>query len=60
LGETISHLSDFYQIFIDNLNGEDISFIDIMNYNQEDLFKRVLNLNDEFDNNIYEIFTYIN
>ena len=28
----ISNLSDFYQIFIDDLNGEDISLIEIMDY----------------------------
>ena len=60
LGETISHLSDFYHIFIDDLNGGNISFIDIMNYNQEDLFKKILNLDLEFYKNIYEISTYIN
>ena len=60
LGETISHLSDFYQIFIDNLNGGDFSLIDIMTYNQEELFRKLLNLNEEFQNHIYEIFSYIN
>ena len=30
LGESISHLSDFYQICIDHLNGENLSLIDIL------------------------------
>ena len=60
LAETISHLSDFYQIFIDDLNGEDLTFVDIMNYNQEDLFKKILNLDEEFYKKIYQIFSYFN
>ena len=60
LGETISHLSDFYQIFIDSFIGGEISFIDVMNLNQEDLFRKIINLDEEFYNKIYQIFSYIN
>ena len=58
LGEIISHLSDFYQIFIDNLNGEDISIIDIMNYKDEELFRKCIDIDREFLNNIYQTFSY--
>ena len=60
MGETISHLSDFYQIFIDNLSGDNISLFDIINCDLEDLFKKLLNFEDEFNNNIYEVFSYFN
>jgi len=59
LGEMISHLSDFYQIFIDNLNGEDISLIEIMKFKKEDeLFKKCLDLEKEFMKNLYKAFSY--
>ena len=60
LKETISHLSDFYQIFIDNLNGEDISLIEIMKCKKEELFRKCLKLNKEFIKNIYNAFSYFN
>ena len=60
MGETISHLSDFYQIFIDNLSGDNISLADVINCDLEDLFKKFLNFEDEFNNNIYEVFSYFN
>ena len=60
LGELISHLSDFYQIFIDDLNGEDLSLIDIMKCEFDDLFKKCLKLDKEFIKNIYNAFSYFN
>ena len=60
LGELISHLSDFYQIFIDDLNGENISLTKIMTYNEKDLFKECLKLDKEFMKNIYNAFSYFN
>ena len=60
LGELISHLSDFYQICIDNLNGEDISLIEIMKCKEEELFRKCLNLDKEFMKNIYYAFSYFN
>ena len=58
LGEIISHLSDFYQIFIDNLNGEDISLIEILKCKEVELYKKCLNLEKEFMKNIYNSFSY--
>ena len=60
LGELISHLSDFYQIFIDNLNGEDFDLIEIMELKNDVLFKKLLNLNinKEFRTNIYNAISY--
>ena len=58
LGETISHLSDFYQIFIDNLNGEDLSLIDLMKLKDEELFRSCLDLDKEFMIGIYDAFSY--
>jgi hypothetical protein len=58
LGEIISHLSDFYQIFIDNLNGEDLSLIEIMKYKDEELYNKCIKVEDEFMKNIYDAFSY--
>ena len=60
LKETISHLSDFYQIFIDNLNGDDFSIVDIMKFKEQELFVKCLNLNKDFMKNIYDTFSYFN
>ena len=60
LGELISHLSDFYQIFIDNLNGGDYSLLQIMEYKGEMLFRKCLDLNKAFMSNIYKAFSYFN
>ena len=60
LHETISHLSDFYQIFIDHLNGEDLSIIDIMKLKSNELFTKCLKLDTEFIKNIYNTFSYFN
>ena len=60
LKETISHLSDFYQIFIDNLNGEDMSIFDIMKLKKNELFEKCLNLKKEFMKSIYDTFSYFN
>ena len=60
LTDTITHLSDFYQIFIDDLNGEDFSIVDIMKLNQKDLFAKCLKVDTEFTNNIYNTFSYFN
>ena len=55
---TLSHLSGFNQIFIDNLHGDPkfkIEQIIMMNY--KELFKTLINTDEEFINSIY---TYIN
>ena len=58
LGESISHLSDFYQICIDHLNGEDFSLIDIIDLNPENLLKKCLKLDTEFIKNFYDAMSY--
>ena len=60
LVETISHLSDFYQIFIDNLNGEDYSITDLMKCKEEELFNKCLKMDKEFKKSIYGTFSYFN
>ena len=60
LVETISHLSDFYQIFIDNLDGEDYSIIDLVKYKEDELFTKCLKLDEEYNKNIYDTFSYFN
>ena len=60
LGELISYLSDFYQIFIDNLNGQNDSLLALMECNNEMLFSQCLKLNKEFMTNIYNAFSYFN
>ena len=60
LTDTITHLSDYYQIFIDDLNGEDFSIVDIMKMDKKELFKKCLKLDVELTNNIYKTFSYFN
>ena len=60
LTDTITHLSDFYQIFIDDLNGEDFSIVDIMKMDKKELFKKCLKLDVELTNNIYKTFSLFN
>ena len=48
LSNSISYLFDFYQIFIDNLNGDDISIIDIINLKEEQLDIDIDNNNQNF------------
>ena len=59
-GEIISHISDFYQVFIDNLNGDDISIIDIMKYRDEELFRKCINVDAEFLKKINKVFSNFN
>ena len=60
LKETISLLSDYYQIFIDNLNGdENLNIQDLMNSNSLELYEKCLNLDLELRKNIYSSFSYI-
>ena len=58
LGESISHLSDFYQICIDHLNGENFSLIDILDLNPENILKKSLKLDTEFMKNFYDAMSY--
>ena len=58
LNETISHLSDIYQIFIDNLNGEDFSLIDILKSKNEELFRKFIKAEGVFMKYIYKAFSF--
>jgi hypothetical protein len=60
LTDTITYVSDYYQIFIDDLNGEDFSILDIMKMGKKELFKKCLKLDVELTNNIYKTFSYFN
>ena len=52
--ETISHLSDYYQIFIDNLNGSNNFIVDnIFNLKGKELFEKCLDFNSVLRRNIY-------
>ena len=64
LKETVSNLSGFYQIFIDNLNGNDKTnidniFLDDLDDNNKikrnNIFEKYLDFKYEFSNNIYSI-----
>ena len=44
IDESLSHLSGYYQVFIDNLNGdENLKIEKIMNMNQNELFNALVN-----------------
>ena len=59
--ESLSHLSGYYQIFIDNLNGnENLKIETIMNMNQNELFKALVNPDEELCNNIFTSISYMN
>ena len=60
LKETISHLSRYYQIFIDNLNGEsNFSLENIIYRKGKDLLKRCFDNNNIFKDNIYSCLSNI-
>ena len=58
----ISLISDFTQIFIDNLNGNEIPIFELLNLTNNKLLERedLINIKEEAKNNIYDIFTTIN
>jgi len=61
LKETISHTSEYYQIFIDDLNGNyKFSLDEIISMGQKDLLQKCLNLDEELKNNIYITLSYMN
>ena len=61
LNEDFSFLSDYYQIFIDNLNGdENINLTKIIDSKNEDLLENYLDLEEELKNNVYKAITYMN
>ena len=57
----ISLISDFSQIFIDNLHGPNISIFELLNLNNKELFKRkdMINIEEQMKIIIYEIFATI-
>ena len=60
LKETISLSSDYYQIFIDNLNGDDILTInDIFNKNSYELYEQCLDFDNELRENFYTTLNYM-
>ena len=60
LKETMSNLSDYYQIFIDNLNGdENINIKNIIGLEKDKILYNLLNLDQELIGNIYQTITYI-
>ena len=60
LKETISNLSEYYQIFIDNLNGmEDIKIDPIFRCEGLEIFENFLNFRKELEKNIYRILSYM-
>ena len=58
--ETISLTSDFYQIFIDDLNGsKDYTIKDIFNLSIGELIKKWIKYNTIINKNIYETLSYM-
>jgi len=57
----ISHLTEWRQVFIDNLNGIDIDFKEVYEASTKDLFnnKKLINLDEEFKKDLYHAFTLI-
>ena len=55
LNEDFSFLSEYYQIFIDNLNGDkDINFPKIIESKNEDIIEYCLDVDNELKKNIYK------
>ena len=58
--ETISLTSEFYQIFIDDLNGSnDYTINDILNLSRGEIIKKWINYNTIVNNKIYETLSYM-
>ena len=57
----ISHLTEYKQFFIDNLNGKNISLNTIFKSSNIELFnnEQLIDLDEEFTNDLYHAFTYI-
>ena len=60
--ELISHLANYSQIFIDNLNGSSINILDIINLRNEEFIDReeIIDIKDTIYKNIYNSFVKIN
>ena len=60
LKETLSNISGYYQIFIDNLNGKvEIQIDKFVNLKGSEAFSKCLDLEDELSKNIYTSFLYM-
>ena len=60
LEETLSNLSGFYQIFIDNLNGDQKLKIEkIIEMKKKELFENLVNVDEELCRNIYKSISYM-
>ena len=56
----MTNLSSYYQSFVDNFEGRDEEIYDIIGKTQKELFySSLINVEEEFSNNIYSIFTTI-
>ena len=57
----MTHLSEYYQIFIDNLNGnKDIKFNEIIKKNNSiDLLNTCININEQLKSNIFKSISYM-
>ena len=57
----ISHLANIRQIFIDDLNGKDINLKKIFDSSNNELFNytELINLDEEFNKNLYHAFSFI-
>ena len=61
MDESLSHLSGYYQVFIDNLNGdENLKIEKIMNMNQNELFNALVNPDEELCSSIFHTISYMN
>ena len=60
LKETISHLSGYYQIFIDDLNGKtNFSINNMIKLKGKELFMKCINFNEALRENIYICLSYM-
>ena len=60
LTETLSNLSGFHQIFIDNLNGDSkLKLYEILTMKNSDLIKTIINPDEKITSNIYKIISYM-
>jgi len=57
----LSHLTEWKQFFVDNLNGKDINLKEILHATNDELFenKNIFNLDEEFNDNLYHAFSCI-
>ena len=60
LGETLSNLSGYYQIFIDNLNGDDnLEISKLLEIEKKDLINSCINVDKELQSNIFTTISYM-